>query len=572
MLTRRKILGGASAGIAIASSSSVFAQTSTLSAVVTLNGQTFSFTESSGRDLGDFISSIGGFTQRCVRSSAANCPLAVYFRPDRNSERVEVVFELGACFTGSATNLGAYNVKIYRSGVLLANVEVPAHYWFSRWRWQSAPRPVVADVAALISQNLLPPYDRSAVTGGTTQTCTTTNPGRPGGGVTTCTTTTALSALSATAPALLSSVITYATMGLAGLQASMPNTGERDDIGLVTESQAQYICTGNQTALAQLRAHAEGAGTCPWHLRDENTNAPLNFRSYPDASWYSQSVSNPYIRQTISPVTLDAAHMPAVAYVPYLLTGDPYHLEDLQFMANWCWGSLPPKYRPTIAQSRQYAWYLRSLAQCVRVTPATVPSWLLPRSYWAGFLDQNRAFVEANYVNSSDPVKAVFRSTGDITAGRDEGATAPGGSWVDPWQEEFLASVLGWIVSMGFPEWRTAFDWKIGSTLARTGTTSGWVRARATPYRMILRDSATSPVARSWAEGWAKTLYIAKLPFTDPNSWVDADATYLSYSRGALVFANKLGTPMGDNLTWATNQIRSKGWKTAYKWRLGSGL
>ena len=572
MLTRRKILGGATAGIAIASSSSVFAQTSTLSAVITLNGQVFTFSESAGRDLGDFVSPIGGFTQRCIVSGAANCPITVFFRPDLNSDRVEVVFELGACFSGAPTNLGAYNVKIYRSGVLLADIGVPAHYWFSRWRWQSAPRPVKADIASLITQGLLPPYDRSAITGGTTQVCTTTNAGRPGGGVTTCTTSTLTATVSSTAPALISSVFTYTVMGLAGIRPYMPDTGERDDIGLVTESQAQYICTGSQTALDQLRAQGQGAGTCPWHLRDENTNAPINYRTYPDASWYTQSVSNPYISQTISPVTLDAAHMPALAYVPYLLTGDPYHLEDLQFMANWCWGSLPPKYRPTIAQSRQFAWYLRSLAQCARVTPATVPSWLLPRTYWVGFLDQNRTFLEANYVNSPDPVKAVFRSTGDITAARDEGATAPGGSWVDPWQEEFLASVIGWIVSMGFPEWRTAFDWKIGSTLARTGTTSGWVRARATPYRMILRDTATSPVARSWAEGWAKTLYIAQLSFSDPNTWVDSDATYLSYSRGALVFASKLGVPMGDNLTWATTQLRNKGWKTAYKWRLGSGL
>ena len=516
MLTRRKILRGASAGIAIASSNSVFAQTPSLSAVVTLGGQSFTFNESTGRDLGDLVSAIGGFTQRCVLSSAINCPLTIYFRPDRTSDRVEVVFELGACLSGVPLNLGAYNAKIYRNGVLLANIDVPDHCWFARWRWQSAARPVVADVASLIAQNLLPPFDRSAITGGTTQTCTTTNAGRPGGGVTTCVTSTVAAALSATAPALPTSIKTYTTMGLAGLQAYMPNTGERDDIGLVTEAQAQYICTGNLTALAQLRAQGEAAGTCPWHLRDENTNAPLNYRTYPDASWYSPSVANPYIKQTTSPVTLDAAHMPAVAYVPYLLTGDPYHLEDLQFMANWCWGALPPKYRPTIAQSRQFAWYLRTLAQCVRVTPAAVPSWLLPRTYWAGFLDQNRAFLETNYVNSADALRAVFRSTGETGVARDEGATAPGGTWVDPWQEEFLASVLGWIVGMGFPEWRTAFDWKIGSTLSRTGTTSGWVRARATPYRMILRDTATSPFARSWAECWAKSLSIAKLTFTDP--------------------------------------------------------
>src|SRR6201999_4465786 len=59
--------------------------------------------------------------------------------------------------------LGAYTVAISRGSQLLTTINVPAHYWRSRWRWQSTPRPVVADVAALIQQGLLPPYDRSQV-------------------------------------------------------------------------------------------------------------------------------------------------------------------------------------------------------------------------------------------------------------------------------------------------------------------------------------------------------------------------------------------------------------------------
>jgi hypothetical protein len=126
---------------------------------------------------------------------------------------------------------------------------------------------------------------------------------------------------------------------------------------------------------------------------------------------------------------------------------------------------------------------------------------------------------------------------------------------------------------MGFSEWRTSFDWIIGGTIARTGTTSGWVRAYATPYRLILRASKTSPFANNWAEAWVLEQSVAKATYTDPNSWVGNDLTYLAYTRGALVYAVKLGTPgAAENLTWATNQIKSKGWNTAHKWRLGSGL
>jgi hypothetical protein len=359
-------------------------------------------------------------------------------------------------------------------------------------------------------------------------------------------------------------------MGTASVTPYMPQTGERWDIGLVTEPQAQYICTEQAAPLAQLRADAEAGGTCPWHMRDENTNAPLNLRTYANATCYWDSrVGNPWLATTDNPITLDAAHMPALAYLPYMLTGDPYHLEDLQFMANWCWLSAPPAYRPGIGQSRAFAWHMRSLAQCARVTPASVPSWLLPQSYWAGFLEDNRIFLEGAYVDSADPVRAIFRSTGDMPNGRDEGPSAPGGCWIDPWQEEFLAAVVGWIIKMGFTNWQTCFDWKIGSTVARTGTTSGWIRAWATPYRVILRASTTSPVVQTWADAWALTYPAQGLTYTDPNVWVNGDMTYLAYSRGALVYANKNGTAdAAENLRWATGQLNTHGYKTDYKWRL----
>ena len=141
MFTRRSILGSVSAASFVLASNSVTAlAASPLSAVVTLNGQTFTYNETSGRDLGNFVSAIGGFTLRCIRCDVAGSPLTVLFRPDVNSDRAEVVFELGRVFSGTPANLRAYSVSIYRGGAFLAKVDVPAHYWFSRWRWQSPTR------------------------------------------------------------------------------------------------------------------------------------------------------------------------------------------------------------------------------------------------------------------------------------------------------------------------------------------------------------------------------------------------------------------------------------------------
>jgi hypothetical protein len=814
-LDRRKALGLSVASVAALRFAAARAATLPLQAVVTLNGSTYTFSEDQGQDLGDFVSSIGGFTQRCVRATAPGCPLTVFFRPDRTSDRAEVVFELGTLFSGTPANLGAYTVTILRGSQQLAQLSVPQHYWFSRWRWQSAQRPIVGDVATLMSQNLLPPFNRtlaaaggtttntgsgstttsggstttsgststsgstttssgststtgststssgstttsggststsgstttsggSTSTGGSTTTSggststggsTTTSGGSTSTGGSTTTTpptlnkkiikpvgyssTTWAPATSGTAPlsagssfsdgllpdgtftdaALLpvaftlssmpaattsvtpsvspdGSVLTpgsngslvtadgtwtfsttlvnntdyvillngqpatngsstsmtvagggklyaknsqnnvyvwngagwtqttmptapapnttttstggvtvptggydisaYTIMGLAGVYAYMPATGERPDIGIVTEPQGKYLGTGDQTALNAMMAQAEAAGSLPWHMRDENTGAPLNFETYPNKTFYPDDYSSNKIQGTANPVSLDTSHVPALTYVPYLLTGDPYFLEELQFQSNWDWGAQPPSYRPNIPQARHFAWAMRSLFQATRQTPSSAPAWLLPQTYWYDRLQVIRQWFETYYVNGTRPDKAVFRTCTPIDSSQDEGAASPGGTWIAVWQDEFVACILGWGILMGFRDWQTSFDWKIGSTIARTGTTSGWVRAQATPYRVILRDSATSPFVTTWADGYAETARINGIVYTDANTWYPTDMTYLTYTRGALVYAAALGTPgASTNLAWATSQLTGKSWNVDYKWRLGTGL
>jgi hypothetical protein len=195
------------------------------------------------------------------------------------------------------------------------------------------------------------------------------------------------------------------------------------------------------------------------------------------------------------------------------------------------------------------------------------PSWLLPNSYWAEQLTKHRQWFDANYIYSADPVRQLFRAAADIDNSRDE-PMAPGGTWVDPWQDEFLATILGWVVYMGFSDWRPAFMWAIGGTLARTSQNHGWVRAYSTPYRMILRPSKSAPVATSWAEAWELTKTVTQKTYTDPNTWVEDDMTYLTYTRGALVYADKLGVPEAkEALAWATSQLKARNWNVAAKWR-----
>ena len=66
-------------------------------------------------------------------------------------------------YPGNPTNVGPYTATITQGGKTLAAINVPVHFYFSRWRWQSAPRPFVARVSALIASGLLPPFGASGI-------------------------------------------------------------------------------------------------------------------------------------------------------------------------------------------------------------------------------------------------------------------------------------------------------------------------------------------------------------------------------------------------------------------------
>ena len=435
-----------------------------LVAIINYNGSNYSFAKSAGTDLGDYTDPQGRFVHDCIVATNPGLPsFKVFFRSDKQAgaTRDEVVFELGDMFTTPTPfNMTAYTATILKAGATVATLPVPQHFWHSRWRWQSATRPVTTSVASLIASGMLPHYDASISKGFTPAT----------------------------------TAFSYSIMGLAGIYPSMGTTGERPDIGPVTDWQADYICNGRASALSTLLAQLEGSGTLPWHFRDEYTNAPMDIFSYPNASLYSAQVGKPYIKPaTGTGISLDAAHEPALAFLPYLLTGDSYALEELQYAVTYNVICLPPPARASYDLSnapRAHAWSLRTLAQAAVVTPTNVPSWLKSQSYFQTLLNGNRDWLLTSYVNNTSNIPAAIFHGLDMSFGSQNDGNILANTYSTPWQQEFEAFVLGWVVQMGNADWAPIHQWKIKSTIARTNGTSGWVRARPTPY-----DLAIAPYA-----------------------------------------------------------------------------
>jgi hypothetical protein len=493
------------------------------------SGKSFTYDPAAGDDLGEFITP--GFTQRCIRVRDANYPLVVYFRPDVNTARSEIVFELGTCWNNpTIVDLGPYTVTIPSAGV---TIHVAKHYWFTRWRWQSSARPLARNPADIFAAKLFPPIDASA-----------------------------------TRQAIPPGTQNYAgPMDSAGIYKGMPTTGDRPDLGLCTEWQAYYLATGAKAALRSTLAQAEGSASIQWHFRDENTGAPVDFYQHPEADCYpTDAFNNPHEHinyNSASGFTMDDAHMPDLWYIPYLLTNDPYYLEEGQFALTYAIGwtrywrdieKAPVMFYP--GQIRSWAWSLRTACQLAKVTPATVPRWLLPQSYYKSVIDDNLAVYIKMNMQSTNPAQSIFHAS-----------WVSGQSVISVFMESYLDCALALAVYLGFTEYQDAAAWARQLMVSLSDGTSGWPQTYNVPYSLSGWQSATT-----WAQLWSNYVAIAKieLPLPRAPTWGQRNSLgYLAMARASFAMGALVGDAQAAScLKWVETLINANNAPVAYRYAI----
>lgn len=526
----------------------------------TADGATATYIEAAATILDDYNDPDGQFVMGCKVSPTNPIfpQFRIWFRTDKvGTPRDEIIAEYSVCHAGNVTNfpiMTGYTAEIRKNGVLIVTKSVPYHSLQMRWRWYSSERPVRKTVIALTDAGLLPLYDASKIMGGDTPP----TPVYPYNG----------------------------PMDLANLVNDMNAGGNHPEIGVITDTQADYICNGRNWAT--VRDQAEASGTYPYHHRDENTGAPLHMFNYPHASVNNAaSPTEPYLPKDwalnpsnpdrVTVLNADDPHMPSLAYVPFLFTGDPYYLEEQQFVVNFQILQLPWNTRGTYnvySAIRANAWSSRSCAQALVSTPDSVPNWLLPKSYFQRQLDGCRDWMLETYIDS--PLAAVsvaydrFRT---IEPGFYQDA-----SYMQPYMEDYVAWAQAHIVQL-FPDdagWRRLFEWKVQNSISRSNNLSGWPRAVGSPYRHVPRALATDPYL-SWAESYTLTKSLYPIPpFSDPNVMANpgGDLTYPSLLMCVLAMASRLGVTDADEpLAWhrlwvGTYAQAHNGW---VNWKFATG-
>lgn len=151
---------------------------------------------------------------------------------------------------------------------------------------------------------------------------------------------------------------------------TMPDTGGRDDIGIIPQWTARYLMTSDDRSRYVVLKNGEIAGYIPWHFWDNRTQQPALHKDYPQAwidgrATIEKNGMPPYNFSNTRWIP-DVAHEPSLAYVPYIITGDRYYYDMLKSI--YAYNRLAtentqndPLYRPQyVHQVRGYGWLTRS--------------------------------------------------------------------------------------------------------------------------------------------------------------------------------------------------------------------
>jgi hypothetical protein len=410
--------------------------------------------------------------------------------------RVDVTVENDWAYDAAPQNV-TYDAQVLVGGQPVYTQAGLTHYHHARWRkvfwWGQEPKLEVRhNIAYLIGTKALPNYDQSLTIKETTITSwnnqwtkSKTGPMNPGVG-----------------------------------QPYMPTTGARSDIGPMPAWNAMYLLSMDQRLKAIALGMSEQAGSWSSHYRNKDTGRPVTLAEYPYATVLNAASdsTNPATKKPemfpvcptalcTTPMLADTSHQAAFSYLPYLVTGEYYHLEELQFWANFSSiTSSPPGYRLggkgllKSDQLRGQAWSLRTIAEAAYITPDNDPQ----KANFAAIINNNIDWYDANYTNNPSANKLGVIDFGYAIV-------YDGGTGLAPWQDDFFTAMIGHMVELGFSRAKPLLTWKSKFVVDRmVGDGYCWIQAPA--YSMKVRDTATSPLYTTIAQ-----VYKANFPSTFTN-------------------------------------------------------
>ena len=166
----------------------------------------------------------------------------------------------------------------------------------------------------------------------------------------------------------------YRPMENGGWTVTMGDSGYQDQIGILPLWDALYITSnGDPRAYKSVLANTEALNSYPILWTDSNTGLPVLPSDRPTWTVYGENGDGD-TSVGAGPLSWDVAHHGSGGYLAYLITGDYYYLETMQYQASLCYlinpfGSGSGTGRMLLGQTRGVAWCQRTVGQLDAIGP-----------------------------------------------------------------------------------------------------------------------------------------------------------------------------------------------------------
>ena len=287
-----------------------------------------------------------------------------------------------------------------------------------------------------------------------------------------------------------------------GVLKYMPTTGGRGGIGPTTLANATWLLSQNPIAAEYAIGQADAAGAVPWHMWYPKTHQFLTTADIP--SIWTDRRGGPHsnstgLTQQIGHTgwTPDGAHQPDLSYIPYLLTGRRYDLDQLNAQASFAETNFWPAAQARHGgqgivvgsgnQLRGAAWDLREIGDAAYIDPAHSPM----RHYFAHMLANNMADLLAKIPIWQAREGAAY---GYIPGAYGAGAATP------PWQQDFFAIIIASQAQRHVKGARRVLAWQthfLANSLLPLA--QGFNPHDGIAYNLITGDPHTDARFQSWA-------------------------------------------------------------------------
>lgn len=294
------------------------------------------------------------------------------------------------------------------------------------------------------------------------------------------------------------------------LVAGMGTTGGRAEIAPYPEWAVKYLLTGNAGLWKMLITQGDLAGSWPIHVRVRKTGRLLSVESRPDfwlddrgkdrPQWKPDRTAPAADRTKLEP---DCAHQPSLAYLPALLTGDYYYVEETAFWAAYSIMAQWPEVRKGAKgiiddQVRGDAWALRNIADAEWICPAAWPE----TAYLSRIIDNN--LKEYARVMVGPPVHSPNGSwkEWDVQEARIPNPANPRWLVTSPWERDYLIWSLHHLTELGHAKAAAPRDYLLKMRVGMFTHPDVFDPILGAPYRMIVgeRNAEGSTRFYDWKE------------------------------------------------------------------------